>query len=207
MSNTANTALQSLIVTAQQANVGLGKQAETLAKLLQTLESVVAVRDELINEIAVRQAERAALEVEFAEQKRAAEVRFALDLQANQLTKVQEVLASNGRTAIEVEVLNKLRADFQNLSDKFADTVEAEVSKVRAQERTSAAVQINTAKLELAAATANEKAQINSLNEKNLLLAQQVKSLENQIAADRSARVEEAKARGNAVVNVTPTGR
>ncbi|WP_395000476.1 hypothetical protein [Acinetobacter sp.] len=195
--------LQSLKVAAEQAVVKITKANEDLNKTLSALGAGATAQQDLINQIAQKEADLGQLEVQFNEKQRAAEVKFDLDLKARQAQIVTEVLASQGKTVIDTEVLNKLRTDYQTLTTNYRVELEKEVNEVKRSAEAGKAAAIRTKELELQVASAEQKAQITSLNEKNTLLAQQVDDYKVQIAEDREARVQEAQARGNAVVNVS----
>ena len=194
--------LQSLKVAAEQAVVKITKANEDLNKTLAALGAGASAQQELINQIAQREADLNQLNVQFNEKQRAAEVKFDLDLKARQAQIVTEVLASQGKTVIDTEALNKLRTDYQALTANYRTELDKEVTEVKRAAAASTAAQIRTKELELQASSAAQAAQITSLTEKNTLLQQQVADYKAQIAEDREARVQEAQARGNAVVNV-----
>lgn len=194
--------LQSLKVAAEQAVVKITKANEDLNKTLAALGAGASAQQELINQIAQREADLNQLNVQFNEKQRAAEVKFDLDLKARQAQIVTEVLASQGKTVIDTEALNKLRTDYQALTANYRTELDKEVTEVKRAAAASTAAQIRTKELELQASSASQAAQITSLTEKNTLLQQQVADYKAQIAEDREARVQEAQARGNAVVNV-----
>jgi len=142
------------------------------------------------------------LDTQFAEEKRSRTVAFDLDLKQDAFSKVSEVLAGQSKSAIDTTELTNLRTSLQTLTDKFDDALEEEVGKVKQQAEAQKSAALRQKDLELAAASAEVKAQINSLVEKNALLTKQVEDYKAQISADRDARIKEAQARGNPVVTV-----
>lgn len=188
---------------ASQANAKLTKTIEDLRKVIDGLAGGATAQNELIEQIAQKETELNSLENQYKEESRRRQVEFDLDLKANELAKVTEVLAKQGRVSIPVAELQKLQDDYTKLSNNFKSELEAQVATVKQQVEASKAAALKQKDLELAAASAAEKAQISSLNDKVALLAKQVEDYKAQITSDREARVQEAQARGVAMVNVT----
>ncbi len=140
--------------------------------------------------------------MKLAETKRAKEVELEIALKQNALAKVSEVLQAQGRVAVPADELLKLKTDYDKLRSEFDARVASEVGREKGIAENRLKTALTQKDLELTASSAEVKAQVNSLNEKNQLLSKQVADLQGQINAERAARVEEAKARGNAVVNV-----
>lgn len=194
--------LKSLEVSAQQAVTKLVKVNDELAKTLALIASSAQSQGELVNQIAQKEAELQQLEVQFAEKQRAFEVKFDLDIRANQLKVVTDVLKEQGKTVLDSAALEKLRSDYVNLSNNYRAELDKAIAEAKQSAEASKAAAINVAKLQAAAENAATVAQVTSLQERNTLLQAQVDDLQEQIREERLARVEEAKARGNAVVNV-----
>lgn len=194
--------LNAQTLKAQQANSKLTKTIEELSKTVATLTSGATAQAELIEAIATKEAELSALEQTFAEAKRQRQVDFELDLRADQLSKIAEVLSNQGRVAISTTELNELRTQLNTLTGNFNDKLASEVAAVKQAAEASKAAAIRQKELELAATNAEIKAQVTSLNERNALLQKQIDDYKVQIQQDREARVKEAQARGNPVVTV-----
>ena len=195
-------ALNAQTIKAQQANTKLSKTVDELSKLAAALTGGVTAQVELTNQIAQKQAELQQLETQFQEEQRRRTVEFDLALRESQLRKVTEVLTTQGKTAIDVAELNKLRSDYTALSSNFQAELDKQTSVIRQQAEASKAAAIKTMELTLAATGAEIKAQINSLTSSNQLLQAQVNDYKQQITQDREARIKEAQARGNPVVTV-----
>ena len=194
--------LNAQTIKAQQANTKLSKTIEELNKTVSTLTAGAVAQSELIEAIATKEAELSALEVQFAEAKRQRQVDFELDLRADQLSKVAEVLTQQGKVAIGSTELTELRSQLATLSGNFNDKLATEVAAVKQAAQAGQAAAIRQKELELAATNAEIKAQVGSLTEKNVLLSKQIEDYKLQIAQDRDARIKEAQARGNPVVTV-----
>ncbi len=194
--------LNSQTLAAKQANAKLVKTVEDLAKQTQALAAGVNAQSDLIEQIAQREIQLSSLEVQFNETKRQREVAFDLDLKASELEKVNTVLAGQGKVSIDKAALTNLQNSFNKLTAEFNAEVDKQVAIARGQAKAGAEAQIRQNQLELAAVSAEIKAEVNSLKKENALLASQVADYKSQITADREARVQESVARGNPVVTV-----
>ncbi len=166
--------LNAQTLKAQQANTKLSKTIEELNKTVVTLTAGAVAQSELIEAIATKEAELSALEVNFAEAKRQRQVDFELDLRADQLSKVAEVLNGQGKVAIGAIELAELRSQLNTLTGNFNDKLATEVAAVKQSAEASKAAAIRQKELELAATNAATNAQVTSLTEKNVLLAKQI---------------------------------
>ena len=189
-------------VLISQNTTKLTKAAQDLAKVVESITSSAAVQESVLQEIAVKETELKALDVLFAEEERRRDVEFNINLKANQLKTVTDVLQGQGKIAVDQPVFTQLQADFVKLKAEFDTAVKNEVAKSNAIVKSQYDSAIKQKELELQVSEADTKSKISSLQDRNALLTAQVEDYKLQITQEREARVKEAQARGNPVVTV-----
>jgi hypothetical protein len=187
---------------ANQSTTKLIKATDELTKVVEAMKHSVNIHDDLTQEIAEREAALAGLETKFQEESRRRQVEMELDFKERAANKVNEILISQGKVAVVQADYSALLDAHNSLKSEFSDRLAAEASSIRAQETAKANAIVNQARLELQVKEADNKAAITSLQEKNALLATQVEDYKAQLVAERDARIQEARARGNPVVTV-----
>lgn len=194
--------LKSTILAVEGVVAKLTKARVELAAAVDAARILDAAPEAVLARVAQLEVELEELQVKHAEVKRQAEVQLQIDLKEAELQTVTAVLVDQGKTAINSDELLKLRTELQTLQAELKNQIAAEVGKAQGIARSQLEAALREKDLKTAAESAEQKAQINSLTEKNTLLAKQVVALEGIISAERQARVEEAKARGTAMVTV-----
>lgn len=187
---------------ANQNTTKLVKAADDLTKVIESMKHTVTLHDDLTQTIAEREAALEGLETKFQEEARRRQVDLELDFKERAASKVNEILSSQGKIAVVQSEYNTMTQAFEALRNDFSAKLAAEAAVIRGQETARTAAAIKTAQLELQVKEAANTAAITSLQERNTLLNEQVNDYKNQLSAERTARVEEARARGNPVVTV-----
>ncbi len=192
-----------LIVSSSTAK--LVSAAAALGEVCASLNATATIQEGILEQIAQSEARLAELDVQFTEVKRAKEVELTLALQENAALKVSAVLSSQGKVAIPQAELSDLKSQLAKLQTDFAKEVATEVGKAKGIAETAATNAIKIAKLEQDAVAAKQVAEIESLKAQLAAAQTTIQNYIGQINSERQARVDEAKARGNAVVNVSNT--
>jgi vacuolar-type H+-ATPase subunit I/STV1 len=194
MSTDNNKATQQGSLVAQNAM----KAAEQLNKSVATFQTMVdsiPAWEEKIQGLMDREKN---LQTVIAEKERTANLDLELRLRENEVNAVNKILSSRGRTSIlnsEVEEYKALEKDFKTQVDKSVAAAVSNATRTHQQE-------LNAKELTFKAEQAQNEAKINSLEETLQRMETQIESLENIITKEREARVQEAQARGNAMVTV-----
>lgn len=181
------------------------KAADDITKVIEALKHTTEIHGDLSQAIAEKELALSQLEVRFQEEQRRRQVEMDLDFREREATKVTEVLARQGKIAVESVAYQTLLSAHNALKADFAKQLEEEVGKIKQTEAAKTAAAIKHAQLELQVKEAANTASITSLTERNALLAQQVTDYKSQLDAEREARIAEAKARGNPMVTVNST--
>jgi len=157
-------------VLISQNTTKLTKAAQDLAKVVESITSSAAVQESVLQEIAVKETELKALDVLFAEEERRRDVEFNINLKANQLKTVTDVLQGQGKIAVDQPVFTQLQADFVKLKAEFDTAVKNEVAKSNAIVKSQYDSAIKQKELELQVSEADTKSKISSLQDRNALL-------------------------------------
>ena len=178
------------------------KVADDVTKIVEALKHTTNIHDDLSQAIAEKEVQLNQLETQFKEEARRRQVEMDLDFKEREAQKVAQVLAAQGKQAANTVEFNTLVAEFNALKSEFKQKLEEEAGKIRQSEAAKSAAAIKQAQLELQVKEATNAAALTSLNDKNSLLQAQVNQLIDQVNAERDARIQEAKARGAAMVTV-----
>jgi len=178
------------------------KVADDVTKIVEALKHTTNIHDDLSQAIAEKEVQLNQLETQYKEEARRRQVEMDLDFKEREAQKVAQVLAAQGKQAANTVKFNTLVAEFNTLKTEFKQKLEEEASKIRQSEAGKSAAAIKQAQLELQVKEATNAAALTSLNDKNSLLQNQVNQLIDQVNAERDARIQEAKARGAAMVTV-----
>ena len=195
-------ALQEANKLANQNTTKLLKAAEELTKVIDSLKTTTELHGNLTYTIEEKEEALSELETKFQEEARRRQVDLELAFKENEIGKVNQILQSQGKIAVNQVEYNELVNTFTSLKTEFAKKLEEEAGKIRGQEAGKTAAAIKTAQLELQVKESGNAAAIQSLTDKNVLLSTQVEDYKAQLSAERNARIEEAKARGNPSVVV-----
>lgn len=181
------------------------KATDELTKIVDSLKHTAGIHEDLTQDIAEKEQSLNLLETKFQEESRRRQVELELDFKEREASKVNQILAQQGKQAVNSGEYTVLVDSFTALKTDFAKKLDEEAGKIRGMEAAKTASAIKQAQLELQVKEAANTAAITSLTEKNTLLAEQVKDYKGQLDAEREARVQEARARGTAMVTVNGT--
>lgn len=194
--------------------VVLGQAAAQIAKAVNELKAATATvatlsdqSEELTLLVANKEDAISALEVEYAEKRRQADVELELSFKANQERVVNQWLTSNGYTSIATSELTTLRSDLETARTNTEATVKKEVATVAATLKTQYENEIKLIHSENKAIAAENAAKIGTLATQNVFLEEQVTRLYAQLDAERSAGIERAKAGSVGSINVAPSSK
>jgi hypothetical protein len=194
--------------------VVLGQAAAQIAKAVNELKAATATVSTLSDQseqltmlVANKEEAISALEVEYAEKRRQADVELDLSFRANQERVVTQWLTSNGYTSIATSELTTLRSDLDTARTNTEATVKKEVATIVATLKTQYENEIKLIHSENKAVAAENSAKIGTLATQNKFLEEQVTKLYLQLDAERAAGIERAKAGSVGSINVTPSNK
>ena len=194
--------------------VVLGQAAAQIAKAVNELKAATATVSTLSDQseqltmlVANKEEAISALEVEYAEKRRQADVELELSFKANQERVVNQWLTSNGYTSIATSELTTLRSDLDSARTNTETIVKKEVATVAATLKTQYENEIKLIHSENKAIAAENAAKIGTLATQNVFLEEQVTRLYAQLDAERSAGIERAKAGSVGSINVAPSSK
>ena len=194
--------------------VVLGQAAAQIAKAVNELKAATATVSTLSDQseqltmlVANKEEAISALEVEYAEKRRQADVELELSFKANQERVVNQWLTSNGYTSIATSELTTLRSDLDSARTNTEATVKKEVASVVSTLKTQYDNEIKLIHSENKAIAAENAAKIGTLATQNKFLEEQVTKLYLQLDAERAAGIERAKAGSVGSINVTPSNK
>jgi hypothetical protein len=187
------------------------KSTKALLSAVGSVDAAVKLAQEtlpaLMVEIENKQSDLNAIETETKEKVRKAKVELSLQVEENERKVLDNLLKKFGLAEITVEALKQI----QDALDAALQSNEAEVAKAVAiaKSQLEAEHKAAIAKLEAehSVAVASKDAAIEAKDMQIKFQASTITSLESTIAAEREARVEEAKARGVSAVTVQTTGK
>lgn len=185
-----------------QSTDKLVKATQGIEAIVSTLKTAVTEHEDLVYKIAERQQELEALAQTIKETQRRATVELDIALRADALSKATEIATNQGKTIIDTAKLTQLQNDFLDLTDSFEVKLSEATDKIRADANASTSAQVQRKELELKVQEANNLAAITSLKAENEILKTQAATYLRQLDAERTARVQEAQARGNPSVVV-----
>lgn len=194
--------------------VVLGQAAAQIAKAVNELKAATATVSTLSDQseqltmlVANKEEAISALEVEYTEKRRQADVELDLSFRANQERVVNQWLTSNGYTSIATSELTTLRSDLDTARTNTEATVKKEVASVVSTLKTQYDNEIKLIHAENKAIAAENAAKIGTLATQNKFLEEQVTKLYLQLDAERAAGIERAKAGSVGSINVTPSNK
>lgn len=180
------------------------KNAATAAqKVFEQLDKAVEQAGKVTEDVELKTAELDKLTVEYAEKERQALLDLDMKVKENKKELVTTVLAETNQIAVDSDEYHALQNSNQAYKLDFDKQVKAEMAKLTSVLTSEFKGKEDLATAKFEATTAWLKADLESAVKQADFYKGQITFLETQLTADRNARVEEAKARGNAVVNVT----
>lgn len=193
--------LKKTITVVDRTAKNLGTVATSLQKTFQEANGVVAtliatVENQLF-EIEAKESQLTSLAQEYTDKERIAKAELQIRLAENEEKVVTEILASRKRTSIPVACLDALNEEVEALKTAIDVEVKQAVGKATAIADSARKVEIEKLNLEHAAKTAEVTAELRYAKEQLTAKDTLIKELQSQIAADREARIEIAKAEAN----------
>lgn len=181
----------------ETATTTLAKVVTAVDQAVAQLKAVATEAENLQTTIEEKQKIIKALDVDYAEKLRAANVDLSLQVKENYKYFVQQYLLDNKLTMLPTDDLNSLKNAVETntiASKQEKDAALADQDKALLNEFTA---KIGVIKAEHAADLAEANAKVLSLSDKVLFLENQVKQLLEQLESERQAGVERAKAAQN----------
>jgi len=206
-STTARKASANTEVVLGQAAAQIAKAVNELKAATATVSTLSDQSEQLTMLVANKEEAISALEVEYAEKRRQADVELDLSFRANQERVVTQWLTSNGYTSIATSELTTLRSDLDTARTNTEATVKKEVATIVATLKTQYENEIKLIHSENKAVAAENAAKIGTLATQNKFLEEQVTKLYLQLDAERAAGIERAKAGSVGSINVTPSNK
>ena len=202
---TTTTAASNTIATlAEKAQKALLKQAQDNKKLMEEITASAASLDTLIEAVQIKENALKNLEDQTKTQVREAAIELDLAVRENEQDVLNSLMQRYRYAAITVDDVNSLQNRVSAAESVNAEAIaKASDEKTRSIYATSAA-QLAALKAEHAVDTANISADLKAAHMQISFLQRQVVDLQAQVEADRTARVEIAKAesgRQGVVVN------
>jgi hypothetical protein len=192
----------------------LGQAAQQIAKAVTELNAATKTVSELASQtealtlqVANKEEAIAALEVEYAERKRQADVDLDLSMKANTERVVSTYLATSGKIAISSNEYNSLQKELSDVKSNTENTIKTQVDAITATQKAQYENDIRFLQSENKAIAAENASKIGVLEEKNTFLQDQVTKLYLQLDAERAAGIERAKAGSVGSINVAPAGK
>ncbi len=196
------TALESSILATNVAAEGLKKQAQGLAKVVEQVLATADLQANQLIQVAQAEAKLKELDVQFAEDLRSKKVETDIALREDQLAKVNQILASQGKQSVDKAEYTELLTQLQDIKNNFEARVETQVEQIKASAAKEIVSALRNKDLEHQVKEASNVAAIKNLEDKLAFVSGQVKEYQGQLNAEREARVKSDQARGQAVVNV-----
>jgi hypothetical protein len=206
-STTARKASANTEVVLGQAAAQIAKAVNELKAATATVSTLSDQSEQLTMLVANKEEAISALEVEYAEKRRQADVELDLSFRANQERVVTQWLTTNGYTSIATSELTTLRSDLDTARTNTESTVKKEVATIVATLKTQYENEIKLIHSENKAVAAENAAKIGTLATQNKFLEEQVTKLYLQLDAERAAGIERAKAGSVGSINVTPSNK
>jgi hypothetical protein len=192
----------------------LGQAAQQITKAVNELNAATKSVNELASQtealtlqVANKEEAIAALEVEYAERKRQADVDLDLSMKANTERVVTTYLSTTGKVAISSTEYTALQKELTDVKSNTEKTINAQVAAITTTQKAQYENDIRFLQSENKAIAAENASKIGVLAEKNKFLEDQVTKLYLQLDAERAAGIERAKAGSVGSINVAPSSK
>jgi hypothetical protein len=190
-----------------QAAQQIAKGVSELKSASETITKLVAQAEDLSLQVANKEEAIAALEVQYAEKARQADVDLELSMKSNTERVVVSYLTENGKVAISKSELSNLQKELADTKANAEAITSKEVALVTSTLKTQYENEIKLMQSENKAVAAENASKIGTLTEKNQFLETQVAKLYQQLDAERAAGIERAKAGSVGSINVSSEKR
>lgn len=185
----------------------LEKSVTEAEKVIQKVREVSDLCDDLTQKIAIKQVELSDLEVKFEEEHRRGRADLEIALKEDEARTVEGILERDKKVAVYKVDYDKTIADYNKLKTDYSSDVAKESAKVRTEEQQKYITQVEIINKTTEAQHATLVAELDAAKKQIEFYISQNKLLHDQLNSERLARVEEAKARGNAVVTVNSASK
>jgi hypothetical protein len=192
----------------------LGQAAQQITKAVNELNAATKSVNELATaaealtlQVANKEEAIAALEVEYNERKRQADVDLELTMKANTERVVTTYLSSTSKVAILSSEWTSLQKELTDVKSNTEKTITTQVAAITETQRAQYENDIRFLQSENKAIAAENASKIGVLTDKNAFLEEQVTKLYLQLDAERAAGIERAKAGSVGSINVAPSSK
>jgi hypothetical protein len=192
----------------------LGQAAQQITKAVTELNAAtksvneLAIAAEALTlQVANKEEAIAALEVEYAERKRQADVDLDLSMKANTERVVTTYLSTTAKVAISSTEYTALQKELTDVKSNTEKTINAQVAAITTTQKAQYENDIRFLQSENKAIAAENASKIGVLTDKNKFLEDQVTKLYLQLDAERAAGIERAKAGSVGSINVAPSSK
>lgn len=192
----------------------LGQAAQQITKAVNELNAATKSVNELATaaealtlQVANKEEAIAALEVEYNERKRQADVDLELTMKANTEKVVTTYLSTTSKVAIPSSEWTSLQKELTDVKANTEKTITTQVAAITETQRAQYENDIRFLQSENKAIAAENASKIGVLTDKNAFLEDQVTKLYLQLDAERAAGIERAKAGSVGSINVAPSSK
>jgi hypothetical protein len=200
--------------TSTTTELVLGQAAQNITKAIAELKvatdsvsKLSVLGESLTLLVANKEASIEALDVEYGEKARRLGVELDLSFKANTEYVVNEFLRTTGNVSISVNELSNLKKELSDVKANAESVTKTQVAQVANTLKAQYENEIRFLQSENKAVAAENSAKIETLEDKNKFLEQQVSKLYVQLDAERAASIERAKAGSVGSINVGDTSR
>ena len=188
------------------ATVALSKVTSDVAVYAEQVESlteqVIIKTNELSDLDAKLNAKTKEIDTAIAEKERAAKVDLFLRIKENEDKALNDLAKSRNSVVVGVNVVPELQEEIKALQDSMQSAIVTAVSAKEKELTAAHEAKINEINLTNKAANAEMKANLDAKEARIAFLNEQLSTLNDTIAAERTARIEIAKTTAQPVINV-----
>ena len=199
-----NAASTQVITVADRSMKAVSKAVADLVKVSTDLNTLVGVSENLSDDIQQKESQLAALGQQFEVELRTKKAELAVQVLEDETTTLQLLMAKRDLATVTTGELTKLAAELNEAqADRQADIKEA-VTQVTKELNAASGAKLAAVENAHKVETATLKAESTSKDERITFLTVEIAALRNQIEAERSTRLEIARAdagRQGVVVN------
>lgn len=181
----------------EKTTKALNTQTQALVKAVKELEELTAMVPSLVDEIMLRQGELDSIEEKTNIAARQAKVELDLRVKENEDKVLESLMKARSYAVITTSELAILNSKLKTAEAFNQDEIAKAVAEVEAREAAKYEMQLTEVKSQHSVESATANANLAAANNKITFLEEQIKTLQDTIAAEREARVEEARARAS----------
>lgn len=196
--------------TSATTELVLGQAAQNITKAVSELNTATesvnklgALGEELTLLVANKEAEIEALDVQFAEKSRQAQVDLELSMKANTERVVTEYLRSTNKVVIGATELDTIKKELESTKNGAESETKRQVAIVSSSLKSQYENEMKLIQEQNKTAAAENASKIGVLVEKNAFLEANIAKMYQQMDAERAASIERAKAGSVGSINVS----